>query len=675
MGWRDAPEAPITLDGWQSAPEEPARPFDVNPSVASAMNVANGLTFGFAPRIFGRAAPVLGATANAANDVANYFGIPFLDKPYDTTVGGEAEYDDRRRRFGATVRKFKEDDPLFASSIGTVSSAMLPGLLAAKAINTAPVVSAAMEAHPWITAAGSGAVNTAAQSAGDSENASDMPRNALVGAALGTIGGPLIKLGLGSVANTVGAAGSFVGSHVPFINEAVTKALAYARAATALNRDGIAPDAVRARLADLGPEGRIFDLGANSRRALDVNATLPGETKNLVEDLIEQRISGRPARMDPAVDIISGGQGRAGDVLRNWEKQQQVAAGPLYARAHSLTVPQSPELLGQLDALRNAGAFKEAASLANANQTPFSLGLVLDGPTPMGPNMTPKLIPLPMGELDNVKQGADDIISRLYGSNPKSQVAGAVNALKNRYLGTLDAATIDPTTGVSIYGAARRAFEEPAKMISALNTGRSALSRTADETSTLMDGLSKAEQDAYRIGAAENARHKFGSQSGQTEYLNQWKNRNIQENLEAILQNPEKLAGVMRILKNEQQLKLGESVGRGSQTAERHAGMEDQTTGVAGDVVGLLGKAKDLGLSSLLGGITKFSAYLGTPEPVRNAIGGLLMSHGTEKELAALAKAQIAAKNRAVAKAILSGAGAGEASAAGMSAYNSFTGQ
>lgn len=582
------------------------KPYDVPPGVASAMNVGQGLTFGFGDELA---------------------GLVGLDK----------------ERYRATVDQFRKDYP-GSALLGTVSSSLLPSGVAGKlAGGGAKGLQFLRDMSPWGAAATTGAFNGVLQAAGDAPTLGEVPKEASTGMLLGMVGGPAMMGGGKVLGAAAGAGFKAAASRIPGLSDTLIPILARNRVVTALGRDKIDAEAVPGLLSDLGPEARIADLGAGTRGLLDVNATLPGETKNAVEQVIRSRIAGRPERLDPIVDSVSGGQGRAGQVWQTWQAQKERAAAPLYTRLYSTDVPTTPELRSMLEAANTLGAFREGSTIATARQMPFTLD-------PMQQNVA-------MRDLDNVKRGMDQLIQKETRPDGTLTPRGtAYLELQRKYVGTLDSLTADPNQGgASIYKQARDAYAGPAAMQDALSRGRRFLGMDAEGLGITMDGLSSAERDAFRVGAAEALRTKFGTQSGQTEMLNAWKNRNIRERLQTLFDNPAKLNDALHLLDNEAVLKKLETVGQGSQTASRLQAAEDQTQGVAKDLLDLGVKAKTGGLSSLLGSVGRYSAQLGTPEPVRDAIGRILLGGATPAEHAALIKAQQAARARGVTGGLLSG--------------------
>lgn len=582
----------------EPAVEEPkAKPYEFrNPYIAatvpSLMNIAQGLSFGFGDELAGLA-------------------------------GADKE------RYRATLDKFSEDYPASAT-IGKISGGMLVPFGGAK---TAKML---YGMNPYGVAATTGAIGGALSGAGESRSVEESPFDAGKGALAGAVAAPILGLGMTTGGSVLGAFGAQLGSRTPGLKTPLSEILARNRVATALERDKVDAGSLHNTLADLGQEGRIVDAaGENTRNLMDVNASLPGQTKNDLEAAIRARQAGRADRLNPVVDLVGNNQGRAGVVNSAWEAQKLQNSAPLYAKFESKPVGWDKDLGNMLQVVEQNGLHKRAAEIASfdAPGTKFNFD-------PASLSQDPKA-------LNYIKQALDDKIAAeiAKGDKKDGNLIRVMVGFKNRFVQKVD----DLSGGT--FKPALDAYAGPASMQAALNNGRRFLNGDAESLGVTMAGLSSAEQDAFRIGAAEALRQKLGSPSGQTEYMNIWKNRNIRERLETLFGDPSKMEEALRVLKNESTMQRMERIGRGSQTASRLQGAEDQTMGVAEDMLGLVGKAKMGMWPSLLGGLNKYSTQLGTPEPVRDTIGRILLSNDAG-EIGKLVASQNALKARRLANAL-----------------------
>lgn len=587
------------LGAFISKQSSTAQPYDIPAGAKSAMNVGQALTFGFGDEIAG----ALGAD---------------------------------KGRYRATLDQFKGEYP-GSAMLGTVAgSALLPfgaGKMAAQS--------------PWLAAATVGGISGALQGAGDAQNMQQAPNEASKGAMLGGAAGPLM-LGM---AKPLSSAVAGLATKVPFIGDSIANSAALKSVARAFERDSIDADQVGRRMVQIGPEARVGDAaGESTRNLLDLNANLPGKTATDLEATIRNRIATRPDRMDNMVYAVNGGYGRAKSLEAALTEQQRKVASPLYQKAHSMDVSPTSDLVRDLEAARKLGAFSEAEkrSLANPENGPFTLDAAQQV---LGKGK------ISVRDIDHIKQGIDSLIE----SNTDA-VTGKVSGygrdllkLKNRILTEVDGAIPD-------YKAAREAYAGPAAMKTAVTKGKAFWREGADSLEDTMSGMTESEKQAFRVGASEALREKAGSQTGQNQLLNLWKDRNLREKMKALLGDDVKYSEVESLITNEGILKRMESLGpgRNSRTFSREAAAENQTAEVAGDLISAGVKAKTGQWLSLLGDLKQQSSRLGAPEPVRDAIGKILLKQYAPAEMKALMEAQEIIRRQQSAAAAASGVAGGK---------------
>lgn len=603
-------DAPDEATAWKYANAEHTKPYDVPVGVKSAMNVGQAMTFGF------------------GDEIAAKFGADSA-------------------RYRNTVDRFREEYPKSAM-LGSVSGSMLLPFGGAKlAATTSPLTAAATI----------GGVTGALQGAGDAKDMQSIPQSSSEGALLGMTAAPAI-LGM---ARPMASMAAGAATKIPFVGDDISQWLASRRVAQAFERDSTDADAVGRRMVQLGPEARVGDAaGENTYSLLDLNANLPGRTKNDLESVIRNRISTRPDRMDSAVYAVNGGYGRAGEVEKALTTQQKQVAGPLYQKAHSMEVSPSAQLVNDLEAAKKLGAFSEAEkrALANPEMGPFTLG---QSQQKLGQGK------IGVRDIDHIKQGIDSLIE-----GQTDSVTGKVTAygrdlvaLKKRILAEADTLTIDPKTGQSVFKAARDAYAGPAALKSAITKGRSFWSDNATRLEDQLADMSKSEQDAFRIGASEALREKVGSQTGQNQLLNIWKDRNTREKLKALLGDDVKYSEVEAMISGESALKRMEGLGpsRNSRTFSREAAADDQTMSLAEDAASLGSSAASGSFRPLLSMVARNSSRIASPEPVRDAIGKILLQQYQPAEMKALMEVQELLRRQQTAAAAATGVASGKVAA------------
>ena len=355
--------------------------------------------------------------------------------------------------------------------------------------------------------------------------------------------------------------------------------------------------------------------------------TLPGRSAETTAQLLRQRQAGVGNRMRADADSALGTQGqRLTDTVESLISQREQAAGPLYAQLHRVNVPATPKLTGILQAADDLGATKLGQEIATARELPWTLTL-------NKPGQDWTYYRYDMRDLDHVKQGLDQLLTSrkaLNADGTLTPLGNSYQGLKNRLLAELDQATTNPQTGESLYRSARNAFAGPSALIDAASAGRRAVNMDEAGIQQAVRALSGSEQEAFRIGAYEGLRQKLGTQGGQTNIMAMWKNPSTQEQLRAIFGDERSFRDFAANTAKEAALKRLQSVGQGSQTASRLAGMADLDNPALSGAAGALASAKTGNPIGVLAGANKLYSAVAMPETTRNQIGQLLLSGGQQ---------------------------------------------
>ena len=351
-----------------------------------------------------------------------------------------------------------------------------------------------------------------------------------------------------------------------------------------------------------GGEARVADVAG--RNALDYAAVMPGETNAAMNAVRQARSVGRPERLDPVVDMMSGGAGRAATVASDLVATQKELAGPLYEKVHAMDVPVTPELSDILGALRDSGAFRSAKRIARAERVPFQLD-------------DPSLTTINMRQLDLVKRAADDLVAGAREKTPT--LARAIGGLNTEYKAALDTAT------GGAYADARAAFAGPAASLDALELGRKSGNVSAAQRAEDMARMGPAELQHYRIGAAEQLREQIGNRPGQNKLMDPT-NRNVREQLQQVFGDDATYQQALKLIENEKKLKELESVGQGSQTAGRLAMEDDVAANAVEGLTKVTHAASSGNWGEALNAFMKQAKRLRLRESVRNEIGRALLS-------------------------------------------------
>jgi len=580
-----------------------------NPIARGLASVINGPLMGFGDEVLGGIGGVYDTITKGGSLSDNYTGNR------DHVRGIQDQYKEDFP-IGSAVTQMAASAPMLAVN------ALAPVMTAAKAI---PVVNTVANGTSMLAraaqAAGTGATYGAVQGAGDSTAdslggvAADSGKNALLSAALGGVGVP--------VAGVVGAVGGNIRQRVS--NSPATQALAekYAqyKIAQAAARDATDTGRMGARLSTLGDEARVVDAGgASTRSLLDTLAILPGKTKEQVEQAIHQRQAGRGSRMISSAEQNLNAQGqRLAPNLQAWDEARATAAAPLYTQLRTVDVPPTDNLRSIVQAADDLGALVEARAISTANRQPFSI-------SPTNPN------DWNMGQLDHVKQGLDQLIAKQWdaAAGKYTPKGASYQGLKAALVSELDNLTTNPQTGQVLYREARNAYAGPSAIIDAAQQGRNAITKDGATITGLTANLSDSEKQAFRLGAFEALRNKLGTQGGQTNIINMWKEPATQEKLKAIFGDERSYRQFAADVAKEGRLKGLESVGRGSQTAQRQFAAGDLDSGAATDAASMVANAKAGNLWGAGSAAKNLWNKVSTPESVRNQMGSILLSKGQQ---------------------------------------------
>jgi len=548
----------------------------------------------------------------------------FLDELVGAVAAPFGKYKEARDYVRGATQQFRQEYPVTGALTSAAASApmMLIGgapLTAAKGI----IAPAATTAGRLLTAGKVGAIQGGVAGAGESaaEDVSGVAADALKHAAQGG------ALGVGGQ-GVLGVIGALGGNVAQRISKSSASDYARTKLAEALSRSsegipvrpgGAASPSRAADIQFLGPEATIADVsGQAGKRLLDMLAVLPGKTKDLTEQLIRGRQTGRTERIMTAADeaLKTGGAGYK-TTLDALIQQKKTDAAPLYQQIENLSVRVDPELNKLLQAAPKAHAGYEELSQLN-RQLPIDLSKIKPGDD------------IPFDALDKVKQALWDLADKSKGEFGKpTNLSKSYDQLRIDLTSKMDKLSPkDAASKESIYKMARDAFAGPSQLEGAVKAGRSAMKTDALGVGELTKGMSASEMEAFRVGALQSLRDKVGTESGQTSLLNMWKNTGTSDKLKEIFGNDYKrfASGIAK----EAKLKELETVGRGSQSAERLLGAEDLSLMPAvGQAVAGAVQGNPL---PVMGAIPKIWNQVQTPEVTRNALAELLLQRGPEAQ-------------------------------------------
>jgi hypothetical protein len=567
--------------------------FPIGSSVQGAINALQGPTFGFLDELAGA--------------VASPFG----------------KYTEVRDYVRGATEGFRQDYPITAAATSAMTAA--PTLmLGGGGASAAPVVAGMLPRA--LQAARVGGIQGAISGAGESKAqditglAADIAKGGSAGAALGGVGQGIIGGGGAVVSNVAQRYSPQLAQNAATakLAEALIRGVPEGSVFTQPGAKSTPAGRASARIQRFGPEATIADVsGQAPKQLLDVLATLPGKTKDSVEQLIRSRQAGRAGRIMSAADDSLGTQGQGYTAtLDALETTQKAAQAPFRAQLEGLSVRADDELMNILN--REPAAFKAASDLARREgNTPINFANLKAGDD------------IPFDALDTVKKALWTIAEKEKVNFAPTAESRAVNGIRVDLTNKMDRLSPKDASG-SIYKQARDAFAGPAELRSAVEAGRTAMKVDSLKIAELTKGMTDSELEAFRVGSLQSLRDKVGTEAGQTSLLKMWKEPATSDKLREIFGN--NFRKFSAEVAKEGQLKALEATGRGSQTTGRLYAAGDL------DNQALLDAAQ-AAKSGLAGNLMEAGASVGRawnkvamPEKTRNELARLLMSRGTEAQ-------------------------------------------
>ena len=437
---------------------------------------------------------------------------------------------------------------------------------------------------------------------------------------MGGILGPVFQGG----AKAAGALGSNVAQR---FSESSAAEAAKLKLAEVLSKSGIgslfepggagnALTQIEARLAKLGPEATLVDAsGQPTKVLLDTLATLPGQAKTYVEQLIRNRQATRPARIMTAADeaLGTGGAGYKTTIDALIQKGK-TDSDPYYSQINNLSVRVDDNLHSLIQ--RAPDAWKAAKDLAiREGKTPLDLSKIKPGDD------------LSFEALDTLKKALFTIAEKEKVNFKATAESRATNELRTQLTRKLDDLSPKDKDGKSIYKMARDAFGGPAEMESAVIAGRAAMKTDEIGVAELTKGMSASELEAFRVGALQSLRDKVGTEAGQTSLLKMWKEPATSGKLKEIFGKDYR--DFAAFVAKEARLKEIEQTGRGAQTAQRLLSAADMDAADTAVQAGQAAASASQGnVGPLVGTVLNLGKKISTPEQTRNEMAKLLLQKG-----------------------------------------------
>lgn len=434
----------------------------------------------------------------------------------------------------------------------------------------------------------------------------------------------------------------------------------------ALQADGLTLQQAEARLAELGPEAALLDVGPNSQSLARAVYTQPGEGKTTIGDKL---ISRQEGVRNPDTKVLEGGQSARvtqgindlipGDARATREavKTQRTAQGANYeaAKAADDVVDVQPVIASLDDEIA-----KSKGGIRSALEKVRSYMVDAEG----RPEIT-------IDTLHQAKMAIDDLMSGEARTSMGNVAKARVRAYQDQLVDAIESAGEAGTK----YRDGRLGTAAAWRINDALESGEQFMLKragTADDIGDMLKGMRPEEQEAFRTGAAQALKTKIGDMNNRSDVTKKLMDiPNLEAKIKTAFGSDEAFKKYITGLENEKTFfDAYANITKGSRTGEVLAEQADAGVDRGRIIQGIRetfmpNTIADIpqGLMNIAGGV-KDRALL--PAPMRSELGKIL----TGQDLTALRQtsqmAQLSdARNKALSRLLTSGGavGGGNASA------------
>ncbi len=323
-------------------------------------------------------------------------------------------YDDNLERAKTITNAAQEEHP-YITTAGNVAGAVggtLPLVMAAPAAFGAG--GGGLGARSLMSAISGGAIggsDAAVRSGGDPDDVKWGTGLGFAAGGAGPVAGKAIGAGAQKVWNAL--------TNRSAANAAGTTASAIAKLDDLAAREGIDAATMQTRLADLGPDGMIMDLGPGLQGRAGGIAATPGKGQAVIRDALAARQGGANARIQAAVDknlganvvpskidnAIHQGQQRVGDLYRDaFREARNFDTGIIADDIERSIQTLRGDAQRRLTQVRQMLNVHGTDQVSNNPQTLFQTRQAIDG------MLTAEVDPKVIGALGEVRQQLDDAL-------------------------------------------------------------------------------------------------------------------------------------------------------------------------------------------------------------------------------------------------------------------------
>jgi hypothetical protein len=567
--------------------------------------------------------------ANIGRAVGQGLGFGFGDEAI-ARVRAKMEgrpYEDVLREEREAYERFVEKNPMIAlgteivsGAVPSVAAAFVPGGQAATAVGATRTAQAAQRLSsvlpkvlkgPTARMAGTAGVQGAVAGAGTATEG-ERGSGALQGGLTSAVAGPVIA----KTAQGVGAGAKAVKNKIAPSPGAVEER-ATNKVLEAMARDEIDPVSARIKLEKdraMGVNPMLMDVTPSTKTLGEAVVTVPGKGRKILGGALEERIEeGRDVIGQRVVQDLAKG--------KNYVASEDSLVGKLRANASNLYDAayahgsvDDTRLLKVLEDDTFKRAFKEAqniagkearaAELRGEDPSRFILKDIYDLDE-AGEMIKVGKIP-DVRTLDYIKRGIDAIIDKGYkGEGMSKAEANALKDLKRAFVSVID-------ENVPEYATARAKYAGDMEVLDALRLGREEYlspKTLPDQAKKIVSGMSEAERDALRTGAAQSILSKIQDAPQQINAAQRVIGAPAtRKRLEALFENPQEYEIFEAALKREAELfRNAQEVVRGSRTQPKAEAVKDLKSGSG--VIDIAGEAVDVAMGtpgSVVGRVLKY---------------------------------------------------------------------
>lgn len=422
-------------------------------------------------------------------DEANAALYSLTGRPYELQLAYERAKDRARDNEASTMFNIPGTDIPVTTATG---EKLIGALGSARLFPQATLMQGASYIPRAVNATATGAGYGAVYGAGEGDGTGERALNAGVGMLVGGALGPALPAIQSALTAPVNALARYMNApRGPIAGVSRTTAR---KVADSMEQDGV-PANYQRRVAELGPEGMLADMGDNLRMDAARIARNPGDGRNTVLNALTTRKDGAQQRITQDLDTAIGQPVPLPQTIERIRETANRQARPYYDQFYQTPMPNDPALVSAMQRVPQA-AWTRAAELAAMEG--YDLANVIN--TGRG--------------IDYIKRAVDDIGQDAgRGSNLYRIATGLARDIRNAVDDILVPGGTPQTRAQSPYAQARGIAGEGLRFEEAADMGRNAFSRglSPDQMRADMGRLGFNQRAAYEMGARDQIRQIMGN--------------------------------------------------------------------------------------------------------------------------------------------------------------------